>query len=69
MKTTVTIELLCDSWAPNILAVAIDDVRITPSKHSGQWDSVRKWRRVRVEGLLAALGISDTNDEEDETDG
>jgi hypothetical protein len=69
MKTTVTIELLRDSYAPNILAVAIDDVRITPSKHSGQWDSVCKWRRVRVEGLLAALEIQDSNEEEEKTDG
>jgi len=63
MKTTVTIEILRDSYEPSVLAVAIDDIRITPVKHSGQWDSVCKWKRVRVSELLAAVVVPNTNED------
>lgn len=60
MKETVTLELLRDSYEPSILAIAIDDKRITPNKHSGQWDSARVWKRIRVSELLAAVGADNT---------
>jgi hypothetical protein len=56
MKKTVTIELLRDKHCPDVLAIAIDGIRITPSKATGSWHTAREWTRIRVSDLLDAVG-------------
>jgi uncharacterized protein (DUF433 family) len=63
VKRTVTVELLKDKHFPQVLAVAIDGIRITPNKASGSWDTVATWRRVRTSELLAAVGAGLADEE------
>lgn len=65
MKKTVTIELLRDKHCPYVLAIAIDGIRITPSKATGSWHTAREWKRIRVSDLLDAVGVHVDDEQED----